>query len=116
MGSRDLGLIKENTVIVRTGEIEASVAYPVFRQALTGNREVLGITASAMGLGEGQGYMGGGYDFNGERTTVIEYPVDGNFIPVMGMHLVAGRKFNRSTTSETANSVILTDTALRVTR
>jgi putative ABC transport system permease protein len=113
MRSRDLGLIKENTVMIHTNAIDANLAYPVFRQALAGNRQVLGIAASTMGLGEGQGYMGWGYDFKGKRTSVYQYPVDENFLPVMGMHLIAGRNFDRGITSDTAGNVIVNETLVR---
>jgi putative ABC transport system permease protein len=113
MRSKDLGLIKDNTVMIRTDDIDVGVAYPVFRQELAGNRDVMGITASAMGLGEGQGFMNRAYDFNGKRQGVFEYPVDEHFLPVMGMRLLAGRNFDRAITSDTVENVIVNETLAR---
>ncbi|HLZ87222.1 MAG TPA: FtsX-like permease family protein, partial [Puia sp.] len=110
MRSKDLGLVKENTVLIHAGNIDAATAYPLFRQELAGNPSVRGVAASGIGLGEGEGYYGGGYDFNGKRTGVIEYPVDENFIPVMGVRLVAGRNFDRGITSDTAGNIIVNET------
>jgi len=110
MRSKDLGLIKENTVMIHTDAINAGLAYPVFRQELAGSPEVIGITASSMGLGEGQGFMGRAYDFNGKRQPVIEYPVDENFLPVMGMRLVAGRNFDRAIAADTAGNILVNET------
>ena len=113
MRNKDLGLIKENTVMIHAGNIDATAAYPFFRQELASSPEVTGIAASAMGLGAGEGYMGGGYEFNGKKEGVIEYPVDENFLPVMGMRLLAGRNFNSSITSDTAGNVIVNETLVR---
>src|SRR5262249_36162889 len=44
---------------------------------------------------------------------VIEYPVDENFLPVMGMRLLAGRNFNSSITSDTVGNVIVNETLVR---
>ena len=113
MRSKDLGLIKENTVMIHTGNIDVAAAYPAFRQELAGNRDVMGVAASAMGLGEDQGFMNRSYDFSGKRQGVFEYPVDEHFIPVMGMRLVAGRNFDRAITSDTVDNVIVNETLVR---
>ena len=113
MRSKDLGLIKENTVMIGTDAIGAAVAYPVFRQELAGNPEVIGIAASAVGFGEGQGFMNRSYDFSGKRQGVFEYPVDEHFLPVMGLRLLAGRNFDRTITSDTVNNVIVNETLAR---
>jgi putative ABC transport system permease protein len=113
MRNRDLGLIKENTVMIHADEIGANAAYPLFRETLAGDRAIMGIAASELGLGEGQGYMGGGYDFNGKKKSVIEYPVDEHFLPVMGMRLIAGRNFNSAITSDTVGNVIVNETLAR---
>jgi putative ABC transport system permease protein len=113
MRSKDLGLIKENTIVVHAGEIDATAAYPLFRQTLSARREILGIGASEIGLGEGQGFIINGFDFNGKRQGVIKYPVDEDFLPAMGMHLLAGRNFDRSITSDTVGNIIVNETLIR---
>ncbi|HXB07498.1 MAG TPA: ABC transporter permease [Puia sp.] len=110
MRSKDLGLIKENVLMIHTEDIDAQSAYPLIRAVLVGDPAIRGISAASIGLGEGQGYMGGAYDFAGKRTSVIEYPVDEHFIPVMGMRLVAGRNFDRAITFDTVNNVIVNET------
>jgi putative ABC transport system permease protein len=113
MRSKDLGLIKENTIVVNLGNVDATKVYPLLRTALAGDRAVTGMATSAIGLGEGQGQMGGMYDFNGKMDGVIEYPVDADFIPVMGMRLLAGRNFDPSITTDTVGSVIVNETLVR---
>jgi putative ABC transport system permease protein len=112
--SRDLGLIKENTIVVKAEDADAKKAYTLFRQALQSHKEIIGIAASELGLGEGEGQMGDGFDFNGQQGGVIEYPVDTAFINVMGMRLLAGRNFNAAITADTVSSVIVNESLLRV--
>jgi len=111
--SRDLGLIKENTVVVNTADVDGKKIYPLFTQSLQKNKEILGIGASEIGLGEGQGQMGGGYDFNGKKGGVIEYPVDTAFIKVLGMRMLAGRNFSAAMAMDTVGAVIVNETLVK---
>ncbi|MBS1662324.1 MAG: ABC transporter permease, partial [Bacteroidetes bacterium] len=74
MRSRDLGLIKENTFVITASDVKEEVYYRRFRDAMLSRRDVKGITASEVGLGEGKGQMGYGFDFNGKKMGVIIYP------------------------------------------
>ncbi len=107
MRHKDLGLIKENTIVVNAGDANKEKSYLLFRQLLQSERSIKGITASAVGLGEGQGEMGSMFDFDGKKTGVIEYPVDAAFIPVMGVQLLAGRNFDPAITADTVSSMIV---------
>jgi len=107
MKSKDLGLIKENTIVVSAGDADKSTGYPLFRQLLKSNRAVMGITASEIGLGEGQGQMGYGFLIDGKKKGSIVYPVDQEFLPVMGIRLLAGRNFNPAITADTVGSIIV---------
>jgi putative ABC transport system permease protein len=106
MRKKDLGFQKEHVVMVAAQNTDS---YRQFKQILEGHTEVEGVTGSVMGLGAGEGQMGRGYDFAGEKTVVIEYPVDANFMKVMGMTLIAGRNFNPALTSDTVTSVIVNE-------
>ncbi len=113
MQSRDLGLIKENTIAVRVSDVDMKQAYSRLKQALAKDRSVMGVAASEMGLGEGKGQMGDQYDFGGMQDGAIEYPVDADFIPVMGIRLLAGRNFNPAITSDTVSNIIVNETLVR---
>jgi len=113
MRAMDLGLIKENTVVINTSDVNGSKVYPYLRQALASRPEVLAIGATQIGLGEGQGFMGGGYDFNGKQDGVIEYPVDTAFMNVIGMRLLAGRSFGGDRGLDTAGAVIVNETLVK---
>ena len=108
--NKNLGLVKENVIVINADGTDAKKIFPLFRQSLQSERQILGVAGSAMGLGEGQGQMGGGYSFGDKKFGSIEYPIDQNYLSVMGMRLVAGRNFNSSIASDTTESVIINET------
>jgi putative ABC transport system permease protein len=112
--SKDLGLIKENTIVVNAADASTEKIYSLFRQKLQSGKDILGIAASEIGLGEGEGEMGQLYDFgNDKKAGAIEYPVDEHFIPVLGMQLLAGRNFDAAIASDTAGAVIVNEALLK---
>jgi putative ABC transport system permease protein len=110
MRNKDLGLIKENTIVINADDIDGRKVYPIFTQSIRTNRSILGIGASEIGLGEGQGQMGGGYDFNGKIGGAIEYPIDTAFIKVLGIRMLAGRNFSAGRALDSAGAVIVNET------
>jgi len=110
MRNKDLGLIKENTVVVLPRDIDAAKGYELLRQKLASDPQVAGVTASELGLGEGRGMMNDMYMFNGVVSSVIVYPVATNFLSVMGLHLLAGRAFDPTITSDTVSNVVVNET------
>jgi putative ABC transport system permease protein len=113
MQHKNLGLIKENTIVVDAGDMSGEKSYQLFRQSLASSPSIGGVTASNVGLGEGQGEMGMGFDFNGKNQVVILYPVEPNFVKMMGVRLLAGRDFDSSITTDTAGSLIVNETLAR---
>jgi putative ABC transport system permease protein len=110
MRTKNIGLNKENLVMINTGHIDNKKNYPLYKQAIENNTGILGVTASEMGLGAGEGLMGGGYrDYKGEIQRVIDYPGDYNYLNTMGMQLIAGRNFNPVLASDTTNAVIVNE-------
>jgi putative ABC transport system permease protein len=110
MRTKNIGLNKENLVMINTERIDNQKVYPLFKQALQNNAGILGVTAAEIGLGSGEGQMGSGYrDYKGDVQGVIEYPGDHNFLNTMGMQLVAGRNFNQAMALDTAGAVIVNE-------
>lgn len=107
--SKNLGFRKENVVMIPAHDLDTRKAYPLFRQAVQTYPTFIGVTASEIGLGAGEGQMGRAYDFHGKKQGVIEYPVDEHFLSVLGMELIAGRNFNSFITTDTINSVIVNE-------
>lgn len=113
MRSRNIGFNRDNIVIVDAQGADGEKIYPLFRQQLQGSTAVAGISASEMGMGEGNGLMGYGFLLNGDTKGVIVYPVDSDFIPVLGMQMLAGRNFDSKLSIDTSGSVIVNETLLR---
>lgn len=113
MQSKNLGFDKENVVMINTQGIELQNNYSIFKQTLISESSVTGIAGSALGLGEGEGQMGRRYNFDGQEETVIEYPIDTEFLNVLGMQLVAGRDFDPQITSDAFSSVIVNEALVK---
>ncbi len=113
MRSQNLGFNKDNVIVVDAEGTDAARLYPLFKQKLQSSTGAAGITASAMGLGEGAGMMGTAFDFKGETKGVNVYPVDANYLKVMGVQLIAGRDFDPSLSIDTVTSIIVNEAFLR---
>ncbi len=113
MRSQNLGFNKDNVVVVDAEGTDVTKLYPLLKQKLQSVRGITGITASEVGLGEGTGMMGTAFDFKGDTKGVIEYPVDADYLKVMGVKLVAGRNFDPSLSIDTVSSIIVNEALLR---
>ncbi len=107
--SKDIGFDKENVVTINTQDIDLQKNYPVLKQILKSESNILGVTGSSIGLGNNEGQMGRRYKFGDKEETVIEYPVDAEFLDVLGMKLIAGRTFNPTIASDAATSVVVNE-------
>lgn len=110
MRSKNIGLTKENVVVVNARGVDTKKVYPLFRQSLQSQRQIIGVSSSEIGLGEGQGQMGGQFTFGEKKFGSIEYPVDQDYLKLMGMKLIAGRNFDLSIPSDSVSSVIINET------
>jgi putative ABC transport system permease protein len=107
--SKNLGLTKENVLVINAGGVDTKKIYPLFRQALQSQRQIIGVAGASIGLGEGQGQMGGGYTFKDKNFGVIEYPVDQYYLKTLDMHLITGRNFDLSVANDTAGAIIINE-------
>ena len=88
------GFNKENVVMVDAEGIDTKKVYPLFKQALSSQPSIAGVTSSELGLGEGKGWSQSGFEYKGKHKNVFEYFVDPDYIKVMGIKLIAGRNFD----------------------
>lgn len=110
MRSKNIGFNKENIVMINTQSIDSRRIYPLYKQIVQTKTGILDVTAGEMGLGAGEGQMGRGYlTYKGEKTGVIEYPGDYNFLKALDVQLVAGRNFDPTLASDTMNAVIVNE-------
>jgi putative ABC transport system permease protein len=113
MRSKNPGFNKENILVVDADGTDSKHIYPLFRQALASSPEVIGVSGSELGLGEGTGWSMSGFEYNGKHKEIYEYFVDANYIPVMGMRLMTGRNFSPAIASDTVSSIILNESAVK---
>jgi putative ABC transport system permease protein len=109
MSSKNPGFNKENIVMVSASDINGKEIYPLFKQALTARPDILRVASADMGLGEGTGWSRSGFEYKGTHKDVFEYFVDPDYIPLMGMQIIAGRNFDSKIASDTVTSVIVNE-------
>ena len=113
MRSSNPGFNKENLVVVDADGTDPKKVYPLFKQSVLKQPFVLGVAASDMGIGEGQGWSSAGFDYNGKSKNVFEYFIDNDYLKVMGMEVIAGRNFDPHIASDTISSVIVNETLVK---
>jgi putative ABC transport system permease protein len=113
MSSSNPGFNKENIVVVDASDTKTKEIYPLFKQALASRTDIMGVGSSDLGLGEGTGWSRSGFEYNGAHKDVYEYFIDKDYIPVLGMQLLAGRNFDPKFTADTVTSVIVNEAMMK---
>jgi len=109
MRSKNLGFDKEHVIVVRAGLADPQRIYAVFEHRLESHSEVMGVASSSFGLGKGNGEMNDRYFFHSKEFFPIVYPIDPEYLPVMGMQLVAGRNFDSHILTDSSESVVVNE-------
>ena len=113
MSDKNPGFNKENIVVVDASDTKTKEIYPLFKQALITRADIAGIASADLGLGEGTGWSRSGFEYNGMHKDVFEYFIDPEYIPLMGMKILAGRNFNPKISDDTVTSVIVNEAMVR---
>lgn len=114
MRAKNLGFNKENVLMIRTGDGDTKKIFPLLKQELQSSAAIIGVTGSEMGIGAGEGQMGGGYKLpNGKVEGVIEYPVEPEFKDVMGFELLAGRWFSDKIASDSTTAIVVNEAMVK---
>ena len=113
MRSKNPGFNKENVIMVDANEMDTKKIYPLFKQELTNQPEIIGVAGSELGLGEGTGWSMSGFEYGGKHRQVYEYFIDHDYLNVMGMKLLAGRNFDPNIPSDTVRSIIVNEAMVR---
>ncbi|HEX6845864.1 MAG TPA: ABC transporter permease [Chitinophagaceae bacterium] len=103
------GFNKENIVVVDANDTKTKEIYPLFKQAIASRTDIGGIAGAELGLGEGTGWSRSGFEYNGTNKQVFEYFVDHEYVPLLGMKILAGRNFDPKFTEDTVTSVIVNE-------
>jgi len=107
------GFNKDNIVVVDASDTKTKEIFPLFKQALASSTDITGIASADMGLGEGTGWSRSGFEYKGNHKDVFEYFVDHDYIPLMGMQLIAGRNFDAKIADDTTVSVIVNEAMVK---
>lgn len=111
--SKNPGFDKENVLVINGDGTNTERLFPLLRQELEQLPGVKGIATAELALGDGSGWSRSGFDYNGENKQVFEYFVDPNYIPVLGMELIAGRNFDYKYANDTVSAIIINEAMVR---
>ncbi|HNE27567.1 MAG TPA: ABC transporter permease, partial [Saprospiraceae bacterium] len=107
------GFNKENVLVVNAEDADTKRIFPLFKQALSAQPVVAGVASAELGLGAEAGWSRSGFEYEGQQKQVYEYFIDPEYMPVLGMDLLAGRLFDRAVSADTVTSVIINETMMR---
>jgi putative ABC transport system permease protein len=110
---KESGFNKENIVVVDASDTKTKEIYPLFKQALVSRTDIAAIASAELSLGEGTGWSRSGFEYNGTHKDVFEYFIDPEYIPLMGMKIIAGRNFDPKITDDTVTSVIVNEAMVK---
>jgi putative ABC transport system permease protein len=113
MQSKNPGFNKENVVVVDADGMQTKKLYPLFKQELSSSPHIVSMASAELGLGEGNGWSMTGFEYNNQHKQVYEYFIDPDYIPALGLQLIAGRNFDPSIADDTVHSVIVNETMVR---
>jgi putative ABC transport system permease protein len=113
MSGKNPGFNKENIVVVDASDTKTKEIYPLFKQALIARPDIAGIASADLGLGEGTGWSRSGFEYNGTHKDVFEYFIDKDYVPLMGMKIIAGRNFDPKFADDTVTSVIINEAMVK---
>jgi putative ABC transport system permease protein len=101
--TKDLGYNKDQLIVIQSGagwNEKSEDAINQLRAALENEKNIIGVTGTNAAFN--QGWSRYGYKVKGEDKSAFVYKVDPNYIPLLGIELVAGRNFDGRVTDSTA--------------
>jgi putative ABC transport system permease protein len=111
MKNMDQGFDQQNVISLQLDQVMRN-KFPVFKQALLENRDILSVTSTNTPIGEGSGKVifnvetDQGMSQRGVNFAIVEY----DFIKTLGIRIAEGRDFRQDMPSDTLNSVIVNET------
>jgi putative ABC transport system permease protein len=114
MRGKNPGFNKQNVIVVDASGLDTKTIYPLFRNAMLREPGVAGITASQIGIGQGEGAYVQSFKYNNKDIKYLnDYFIDPSYITVLGMQLLRGRDFSPTTTADTVTSVIVNEAMVK---
>ena len=113
MESKNPGFDKANVLGVETLWVsDTKHLIPLFKQELSGQPGISGLASADNGLGEHEGTGFRDFSYQGKSINTKNFHIDPDYIPTLGMHLLAGRNFDRAIASDTVNAVIINESMM----
>jgi putative ABC transport system permease protein len=114
MQSRNPGFEKENIVQIKAFQVaNTKQAFPLLKHELSGNPEIVSTASADNGLGEREGMSVQGFNYHGKPIFISQFYIDPDYMQTLGMHLLAGRNFDRAIASDTVNAVIINEATMK---
>ncbi len=112
MKGMELGFDPKNVVIIELENRQMMRQYPVFRNALLGNPDIINVSSANNKIGDGTGkiLMQVETSEGMQERGVNLYGVDYDFVETMGIEMIQGRDFSRDFISDTTTGVIINET------
>jgi putative ABC transport system permease protein len=112
MKSKELGFDPKNVVIIELENRQMMRQYPVLRDALLGNPDIINVSSANNKIGDGTGkiLMQVETTEGMQERGVNLYGVDYDFVETMGIEMIQGRDFSRDYMSDTTTGVIINET------
>ncbi len=112
MKDKELGFDKDNVVIIELENQQMMRQYPVFRNALLENPNIINVSSSNNKIGQGSGKLLMQVETSEgmQERGVNLYSADFDFVETMGIEIIQGRDFSREFLSDTTTGVIINET------
>jgi putative ABC transport system permease protein len=114
MQSRDPGFAKENVVVLKAQDIpDTKNIYARLKRGLAANSAISGTASADIGLGDREGFSVRGYNYNGVSFDFHPFLIDPDYLPVLGMQVIAGRNLSGKIGSDTVRSVLINEAMVK---
>ena len=114
----DTGIDKDNIVSVPLHDpANGRKTVENLRMLLASDPHIVSITASDINLGRGSDHrtvkVGYGFTYKGRNLNTIAAGVDYDYLKTLGVHPSAGRDFDKSYPTDTANKIVISESLAR---
>jgi putative ABC transport system permease protein len=112
--NRDLGIHGEQVVIIPTqGSPQGNRLVERFRNELSSDSSILGVTGASMALGNDRSYAESVVRFQTSELMTHYFWIDQDFLKTLDLEVIEGRDFAREFTSDPKESVIVNETLVK---
>ncbi|MGN8224689.1 ABC transporter permease [Gracilimonas sp. BCB1] len=109
--NKNLGFSGEQVVIIPTNGLDGDRTLNLYRDALSGETDIIEITGANVSFATGLWRRG--YRYEGEIKESAVFRVEPNYIQTLKMDLAAGRNFDPNLASDSTQSIIVNETFLK---